>query len=43
MYIYSTPNIPKCPVSKSGVPIPIPVLVPVTIPKPMFPGNLVSK
>lgn len=36
IYVYSTPGVPKYPVSKSGVPVP--VLVPV--PVPMFPGNL---
>ena len=33
-YIYSTPDVPKYPFSKSGV------LVPVPIPVPKFPGNL---
>ena len=33
IYVYSTLDVPKYPVSKSGVPVPVPV--------PTFPSNLV--
>ena len=33
-YIYSTPDVPKYPFSKCGVPVPVPI--------PKFPGNLVN-
>ena len=38
IYVYSTPEVPKYPISKSGVLVPVPI--PVPVPVPTFPGNL---